>query len=75
MIYMKIRFCEHNKGKGKVYRQLKESYPDFNIKIKDCIKQCGTCNKKPMAIVEKEKITADDADNLYKKILDKISNS
>ena len=45
---MKIRFCEHNKGKGKVFRRLTEEFPDLNIKIKDCIKQCSACREHPM---------------------------
>ncbi len=72
---MKIRFCEHNKGKGKVYRQLKEEYPDLNIKIKDCVKECGTCSEKPLAKVNKEKISARDGDGLYLKIVEAIKNA
>lgn len=66
---VKIRFCEHNKGKGKVYRRLKEEFPDLNIKIKECIKQCSACREMPMATVDKEKITARDGDGLYDKIV------
>lgn len=66
---MKVRFCEHNKGKGKVYRQLKEEFPALDVKIKSCIKQCGTCGEKPMATVNKEKISAREGDDLYKKIV------
>lgn len=69
---MKIRFCEHNKGKGKVVRRLKEEYPDLDIKIKDCIKECSACDEKPMAKVDKEKITARDGEALYKKIVELI---
>jgi len=69
---MKIRFCEHNKGKGKVYRKLKEEYPDLDVKIKDCIKQCGTCSDKPMATVDKKKISAGKGDDLYKKLVETI---
>ena len=72
---MKIRFCEHNKGKGKTYRRLKEEYPDFNIKIKECIKECGTCSGKPMATVKKVKISAGNGDDLYKKIVNTIKKS
>lgn len=72
---MKIRFCEHNKGKGKVYRRLKEEYPDLNIKIKDCIKQCGSCSGKPMATINKEKISASKGDDLYRKIVEAIKKS
>jgi uncharacterized protein YuzB (UPF0349 family) len=65
---MKVRFCEHNKGKGKVYRRLTEEYPELNIKIKSCVKQCGVCRDTPMATVNKQKITAKDGDQLFEKI-------
>jgi len=65
---LKIRFCEHNKGKGKVYRRLEEAFPDLDIKIKDCIKQCSACREMPMATVGKKKITARDGDELFGKI-------
>jgi uncharacterized protein YuzB (UPF0349 family) len=66
---MKIRFCENNKGKGKVVRRLKEEFPDLDIKVKDCIKECSTCSEKPMAKVSKDIITASDGGLLYKKIV------
>lgn len=69
---MKIRFCEHNKGKGKVYRRLSEEFPDLNIKIKECVKQCGACSEMPMATVDKKRVTARDGDKLYQKILEII---
>jgi len=69
---MKIRFCEHNKGKGKVYRRLTEEFPDLNVKIKECIKQCGACREQPLATVNKHKVTAKDGDRLYEKILELI---
>lgn len=69
---MKIRFCEHNKGKGKVFRRLTEEFPDLNIKIKDCIKQCSACRETPAATVDKQKVTAKDGDQLYEKIVELI---
>ena len=69
---MKIRFCEHNKGKGKVFRRLTEEFPAMNIKIKDCIKQCGACREIPAATVDKQKVTGRDGDELYRNILDLI---
>jgi len=69
---MKIRFCEHNKGKGKVYRKLTEEFPDLNIKIKECVKQCSACRDNPMAVVDKQKVTAKDGDQLYEKIRELI---
>ena len=65
----KIRFCEHNKGKGKVYRRLTEEFPDLNIKIKDCVKQCSSCREQPMAVVDKKKVTGKDGDALYDRIV------
>lgn len=69
---MKIRFCENNKGKGKVFRRLQEEFPDLNIKIKDCIKQCGACREMPMATVDKKKVTGKDGEELYRNILEII---
>lgn len=69
---MKIRFCEHNKGKGKVVRRLEEEFPGLNIKIKSCVKQCGTCREQPVAIVDKVKVTGKDGDDLYRKIIEMI---
>ena len=65
---MKIRFCEHNKGKGKVFRRLEESFPDLDIKIKGCIKQCSACRETPMATVGKKKVVGRDGDELFGKI-------
>ena len=71
---MKIRFCEHNKGKKKVYRRLKDEFPDISIKVKDCIKQCSACREMPMATVEGKRFTANDGDKLYIKITEVIRN-
>jgi len=72
---MKIRFCENNKCKGKknIVERLKEEYPDLNIKIKDCIKECSACCEKPVAKVGEVKITARDSDMLYKKVVEAIN--
>jgi uncharacterized protein YuzB (UPF0349 family) len=72
---MKIRFCEHNKGKGKVYRRLREEFPDLNIKIKECVKQCSACSETPMATVDKKKVVARDGDRLYQKIVEIITQA
>jgi len=66
---MKIRFCEHNKGAGKVIKKLKEKYSDLNIKRKDCLKKCGPCKKDLFALVDGETVKADDGEELYKKIV------
>jgi uncharacterized protein YuzB (UPF0349 family) len=72
---MKIRFCEHNKGTGKVLKKLKENHPDANIKRKDCLKKCGPCKKAPFALVDGETIKADDGEELYKTIDDLLKKS
>ncbi|MHB8057515.1 MAG: DUF1450 domain-containing protein [Desulfuromonadaceae bacterium] len=69
---MKIRFCEQNKGKGKVIRRLEEEFPDLNIKVKSCVKQCGTCRDQPVAVVDKVKVTGKDGYDLYAKIIELI---
>lgn len=66
---MKIRFCEHNRGKGRVYRRLTEEFPGLDVKIKGCVKQCGACRDTPMATVDKRKVVARDGDELYRKIV------
>ncbi|MDD5285551.1 MAG: DUF1450 domain-containing protein [Desulfuromonadaceae bacterium] len=72
---MKIRFCENNSGKGKVFRRLSEDFPELNIKIKDCIKQCSACRETPMATVAKKKVTGKDGDELYHNIVELIRKS
>jgi uncharacterized protein YuzB (UPF0349 family) len=66
---MKIRFCENNKGTGKVLKKLKETYPDLNIKRKECLKICGNCKKSPLALVEGKVVSAADSEELYRKIV------
>jgi Uncharacterized protein conserved in bacteria len=66
---MKVRFCENNKGTGKVFKKLKETYPDLNIKRKECLKICGNCKKSPIALVEGKMVSAADGEELYRKIV------
>lgn len=70
---MKIRFCDKNKGKGKIVQRLREEFPDLDIKVKGCIDECGACDKKPMARVEKIRISASNGEKLYQKIVETIS--
>lgn len=72
---MKIRFCENNKGAGKVFKKLKENYPNLNIKKKDCLKSCGPCKKTPIALVDGKAVKADDADGLYEIIIAAMEKS
>ncbi len=66
---MKVRFCAHNKGKGKVVKRLRESHPKLDMKVKDCIKKCGPCHKTPFAAVNGKTVAGIDSDDLYRKIL------
>lgn len=68
----KIRFCEHNKGKGKTIRRLEEEFPDLNIKVKSCVKQCSICREQPVAVVDKKKVTGKNGEDLYVRILELI---
>jgi uncharacterized protein YuzB (UPF0349 family) len=69
---MKIRFCEKSRGKGKIVRRLEEEFPELNVKIKSCIKQCGSCRELPVAVVDKVKVTGKDGDDLYAKLVQLI---
>ncbi len=55
-----------------MFRRLVEEFPDLNIKIKDCVKQCGSCRDQPVAVVDKKKVTGKDGDDLYRKIIEMI---
>lgn len=62
---MKIRLCQHNKGADKLADQLLAQYPDLDIKLKKCVKQCKKCKQKPLVMVDKQPFTAADKDELY----------
>ncbi|NJD90638.1 MAG: DUF1450 domain-containing protein [Geobacter sp.] len=70
---MKIRFCDNNKGTGKVCKKLQEKYPSLNIKRKDCVKKCGPCKKGPFALMDGEVIKAESSDELYEVINAKLA--
>lgn len=53
-------------------RKLEEEFPDLNIKVKNCVKQCGVCREQPMAVVDKKKVTGKDGDELYARIIELI---
>ena len=53
-------------------RRLEEEFPDLNIKIKSCVKQCGSCREMPMAVVDKVRVTGKDGDALYARIIELI---
>ncbi len=71
---MKVRFCKQNKGKSAVAKRLQESYPELNVKIKECIKKCGPCKKGPFALVDGVTVRGEDKDDLYRKIVDEMNS-
>ena len=62
---MKIRLCEHNKDAEQLVQRLQAEFPDMNIKLKKCAKQCKICKRQPFAIVAKQVVFASDAEQLY----------
>ena len=66
---MKVRFCEQNKGKGKVLRRLEEEHPGMDLKVKKCIGMCGPCAGQPVALVDGKKVKGKDVDDLYRRIV------
>ncbi len=66
---MKVRFCENNTGKSRVYRRLQEEFPDLDAKIKKCLGQCGSCAEQPIAMVGGKKIVGKDVEDLYRNIV------
>lgn len=65
---MKVRFCDNNKGKGKVLRRLREEQPDIDAKVKKCLGICGPCAEQPVALVGGRKVKGKDGDDLYRRI-------
>ena len=55
-----------------MFRRLEEEFPDLNIKIKSCVKQCGSCHELPVAVVDKIKVIGKDGDDLYARIIELI---
>ena len=66
---MKVRFCDNNKGKGKVLRRLQEEHPDVDAKVKKCLGICGPCAEQPVAMVGGKKMKGKGGDDLYRRIL------
>ena len=66
---MKVRFCDNNKGKGKVLRRLQEERPEIDAKVKKCLGICGACAEQPVALVGGKKVKGRDGDDLYRRIV------
>jgi uncharacterized protein YuzB (UPF0349 family) len=66
---MKIRFCENNEGSGKIFKRLRQEFPETNLKRKECIKSCGPCKKTLIALVDGKAVRAVNGEELYDKIV------
>ena len=64
---MKIRLCKHNRWSAQLLQQL-QIYPDLDIKIKDCIKQCKKCADRPLLKVNKQIISAKSSEDLFSQL-------
>jgi uncharacterized protein YuzB (UPF0349 family) len=70
---MKIRLCEHNKGSGQIASRLQTEFPDLNVKIKKCVKQCKVCKRQCFALVDKQPVISESSEDLYTILLQRIS--
>ncbi|MCX7921484.1 MAG: YuzB family protein [Clostridia bacterium] len=70
-----IRFCENNfsHGTDEVVEKIKKEFPKAAIDVEPCLGFCGECAQAPYAIVDDEFIQADDPDDLYEVIREKLS--
>jgi len=50
---MKIRICTHNKGSERNFEQLKIRFPERDIKLKKCVKQCKICKEQQFICIDK----------------------
>jgi len=65
---MKVRFCENNEGAATVYKRLKADFPEQDIKRKNCVKCCSTCNCTLFAVVAGNTLRGKSSADLYEKI-------
>jgi uncharacterized protein YuzB (UPF0349 family) len=71
----KIKYCCKNlkNGSKKVYKSLKNEFPEIKQKKKDCLGSCKLCSKQCFVLIGKsEVIVAPSADVLYKKLKRRI---
>jgi uncharacterized protein YuzB (UPF0349 family) len=66
---MKVRFCDNNKGKGKVLRRLEEEHLGMDARVEKCLGICGPCAEQPVALVGGKKVKGKDGDDLYRRIV------
>jgi uncharacterized protein YuzB (UPF0349 family) len=62
---MKIRGCERNRGSEQFMLRLQGQFPDLDIKLKKCAKQCKICKQQPFVLVDKKLFKNNDPELLY----------
>lgn len=53
--------------------RLRESFPRLDVKVRDCVRKCGPCRKNPFAVVDGRTVCGADGEDLYRKILETLS--
>lgn len=71
---MEVKFCENNFSfdTEEVAKILQEKYKNIEVSVEGCLGYCGDCAVGPYALVDDEMIQADTADELLKKIENKM---
>lgn len=70
----KIYFCKDNDNTKKLFKALKEQYPDMKVKRKDCLGKCKTCKHCPFSVLDGKLLKCETIKELNKKIIDQIAN-
>jgi uncharacterized protein YuzB (UPF0349 family) len=67
---MKIKYCcnNFNNGLKPVYKAMKEKYPDLKHKKTSCLGECKTCKHECFVMIKSKPISANSADQLYKRL-------
>jgi len=71
-----VEFCTNNMhhGTDAVMRRLEER-PDVETIEYGCLGNCGQCYLEPYALVDGETVAAEDAEQLYVKIVEKVNEA
>ncbi|WP_209124712.1 DUF1450 domain-containing protein [Alkalihalobacillus sp. BA299] len=65
----KIYFCKENDVSKKVFKNLKEKYPEVIVKRKGCVGECKTCKRCPFSLIDGKKVIKfETSDELHEKI-------
>ena len=71
-----IKFCENNFGyeTENVVNKLKETLKDTKVEVSPCLGHCGECANGPFALINDTFISADTAETLYNKIMNRLKS-